>query len=141
MKYFLLAIFLIGLQKIYSQELTCCTSIPEVKDHLNGEWKKRGGDPNKIYSFNFREDQGEAKIFLFMTDGTKKMVMGSESAVSVVQKTDGFNLIYDWKHSLIEQHIVFLNKENLTLALDSQKTVQLYKVNSSNQETKVDTPD
>ena len=110
------------------QESQCCENVREVKKFLHGHWKKEGGDPGRLYEFNFSGETAKAVIYDVTGDGSRQKIRGSEAAISVSNENNDLFLVYDWKHSIIEQQVIYLDTARLTLSLGAKRIVKLYKV-------------
>ncbi len=111
-----------------AQKLDCCETVTDTQIYLHGKWKKKDGVPNEIYSFEFANEVGQAKIYKIKDDGSREIKKGSEAAISIIKTETGFKLRYDWKHFIIQQEIINLDSMGVTIGLGTRTPIKLYRI-------------
>lgn len=48
----------------FSQELSCCATVSEIKEALLGQWYLKGSENNDIHEFTYEEGEGLLKLIV-----------------------------------------------------------------------------
>ncbi len=113
---------------LLAQELKCCESVKDIETYLNGNWKKKDSDLNKLYQYKFDNEKRESRIFTINNDGTLELITNSESITKILRTEKGYKVEHNWGKLKTYEGIKYLDSTKLIVTRRDGKEAVMYRV-------------